>query len=293
MRVLRTVAELNKRGWSREHLRRGERRGRWRLIVKGVYGEGPTPASDLDVARATAYAVSGIGARGLAGVLLQFDSVTLGDGAEILVPAGASNRRPGVRRVKRLPTGTVEVGQVRCTDGPTTLWDLAARLDDLRWEQALESALRKRLVTPEHLNDMAARPGRRAARVQRVVAARGGVDVPPTESLLETLMVQLIRSVPGLPPPERQVVVYDEHGNFVARVDLAWPALGIFIELDGQQHAGQPVYDASRQTRIAGATGWLCGRFTWYQVTRTPTAARRQIEDLQRQAHLRPTVPAT
>ncbi|HVE93408.1 MAG TPA: type IV toxin-antitoxin system AbiEi family antitoxin domain-containing protein, partial [Acidimicrobiales bacterium] len=117
MRVLRTVAELNERGWNRDYLRRGERHGRWRRIVKGVYGEGPEPPSPLDVARATAYAVSGVGARGLAGVLLGLDSVTLADGVEILLLAGESNRRPGVRRVKQLPDATIEIAQVRCTDG--------------------------------------------------------------------------------------------------------------------------------------------------------------------------------
>ena len=63
-------------------------------------------------------------------------------------------------------------------------------------------------------------------------------------------MVQLARLVPDLPDPVRQFVVRDEDGNFVARVDLCWPDLGLFIELDGQQHKGQPVYDANRETAV-------------------------------------------
>ncbi|HEX8770539.1 MAG TPA: DUF559 domain-containing protein, partial [Acidimicrobiales bacterium] len=94
---------------------------------------------------------------------------------------------------------------------------------------------------------------------------------PPTESLLETLMVQLARLVPNLPEPVRQLDIYDEYGNHVARVDLAWPDLGLFTELDGQQHEGQPVYDANRETRVVAVTGWLCGRFTWHEVRRVPT----------------------
>ena len=66
--------------------------------------------------------------------------------------------------------------------------------------------------------------------------------------LLETLAVQLFRDN-GLPTPTRQVTVINRHGTFVARVDLAWPELGVFVELDGQGHAGQPVYDASRTYR--------------------------------------------
>lgn len=288
MRVLRTVKELSERGWNREYLRRGQRHGRWRLIVKGVYGDGPEPPSPLDVARATAYAVGGVAASRLAGVLLQLDSVTLAQGVEILVPVGASNRRPGLRRVNPLPVSVIEVAQVRCTDGPTTLHDLARRLDDTTFEQVIESALRKKLVTPDDVDAMSKGTTRAAARVRRVLRARGGLGVVPTESLLETLLVQLARDVPGLPPPERQVEVYDAHGKLVARVDLAWPSLGVFVELDGQQHKDQPVYDASRQTRVAGATGWLCGRFTWDQVTRTPNVCRRELADLLAQALRRP-----
>ena len=41
----------------------------------------------------------------------------------------------------------VTIDGIRCADGFQTLVDLAADLDDLRWEQALESALRKRLTS--------------------------------------------------------------------------------------------------------------------------------------------------
>src|SRR5204862_1218774 len=109
---------------------------------------------------------------------------------------------------------------------------------------------------------------------------------PPTESLLETLMVQLARTIKGLAPPRRQVEVFDEHGVFVARVDLAWPELGLFIELDGQHHAGQPVYDASRETAIVAATGWLCGRFTWAEVVRFPKSTARRLASLVERARL-------
>jgi hypothetical protein len=120
-------------------------------------------------------------------------------GAEILVLRGGSNRRPGVRRVETLPESLIEVGQVLCTDGATTLCDLARELDDQTFEQVLESALRRRAVKAADVERIAVGPSRGAARVRRVIKARGGLAVAPTESLLETLMLQLIRSVPGLP----------------------------------------------------------------------------------------------
>jgi hypothetical protein len=123
--------------------------------------------------------------------------------------------------------------------------------------------------------------------MQRVLSQRP-LGAPPTESLLETLMVQLVRAVPGLPPPSRQIEVFDAHGQFVARVDLAWPELGLFIELDGQHHKGQPLYDASRETAIVAATGWLCGRFTWTEVAHHPVPTVRRVGALVDQARRRP-----
>src|SRR5438067_1765425 len=106
--------------------------------------------------------------------------------------------------------------------------------------------------------------------------------------LLETLFIQLTRRVDGLPDPQRQVLVVNRHGDFVAYVDVAWTDLGVFNELDGQQHIGQPVYDASRETAVVAATGWLCGRFTWTVVTRVPVTTARKLAAIVEQCRRRP-----
>jgi very-short-patch-repair endonuclease len=97
-------------------------------------------------------------------------------------------------------------------------------------------------------------------------------------------MVQLTRTVPGLPEPVRQLEVG------WARVDLAWPELGLFVELDGEQHKDQARYDARRETAVVAATGWLCGRFTWTEVVRLPTSTARRLAALADQARRRPIV---
>ena len=183
---------------------------------------------------------------------------------------------------------------VRCANGLLTLVDLAATLDDDTWEQALESALRKGLTTVDELES--ALPDLGGARVpgtsrMRRVLARRPPGAPPTESLLETLLLQLARTVPALGELDRQVEVFDEHGLFVARVDLAKVELGVFFELDGQHHTDQPVYDASRETAIVAATGWLCGRFTWREVRHTPRTTQRRLTGVAAQAKRRPIAP--
>ena len=254
MRRLFTAAES---GLSSNALRWGEKIGRWRRVQRGVYAEGPDPVTPLDRERAQVLASRSPARGGLAGVLFGLDGVTLD---------GAPTRRSNV--------DSIVVGGTPCADARQTLLDLAATLDDDRWEQALESALRRRLVTLAAF-DVVPRglPGSR--RIRRVLDRRG--DVPPTESLLETLMVQLIRTVPALPEPTRQHRVLRADGSFVARVDLCWPRLGVFIELDGQQHKDQPVYDAHRQTAVVIATGWRVARFTWREVVHTPRATARRL----------------
>ena len=54
-----------------------------------------------------------------------------------------------------------------------------------------------------------------------------------SESVGETRARYLVWSQ-GLPPPEVNYPIYDENGREVARVDLAWPAYGLFLEFDGK-----------------------------------------------------------
>ncbi|MEY2475875.1 MAG: hypothetical protein QOG87_1190 [Actinomycetota bacterium] len=256
MRRLFTTAEVHS---TKHALAWATEKKRVRSAGRGVYAVGAEPLTALDWARADVLR-SGREARGnLAGVLHGLDSVGLG---------GRPTRRD------RLPDHMVVVlGGVRCADGLTTMADLAATLDDLTWEQALESALRKTLTT------VAALEGVRSTRVRRVLALRPP-GAPPTESLLETLMVQLARDVPEVGELVRQHEVRDEYDQLIARLDLSRPDLGFFFELDGEQHKGQPVYDAMRQTAVVAATGWLPGRFTWTDVTRFPESTKRSLAAL-------------
>jgi hypothetical protein len=245
MRRLFTTMEAAAEGLTSSTLRWGERTGRWQRVRKGVYAEGADPPSDLDRARAEVLARHGVATGGVAGVLHGLDGVVL--------DAHPLRRRP-------LPAERiVTVAGTRCTDGLQTMIDLAGNLDDLVWEQALESGLRKGLLSVGELERAVPGLGRArvagTSRIRRVLQLRPD-GAPPTESLLETLMVQLARTVVGVPEPSRQVPVG------WARVDLAWPDLGLFVELDGEQHRDQPRYDARRETSVVAATGWLCGRFT-------------------------------
>jgi hypothetical protein len=261
VRRLFTVASA---GLTSDALRWGERTGRWRRVRRSVYAEGPEDPTPLDRARARVLAADGVARGALAGVLHRLDAVALDD-------------RPMRRRQRGC---VVDIDGIPCADVLTTLVDLAVLLDDDRWEQALESALRRRLVTIDELVEVPRRTHGKPL-IERVLGRRPP-GAPPTESLLETLALQLARPVLG--EPVRQRVVTWPDGTFVARVDLSWPALGVFFELDGQHHEGQPVYDARRETAVVAATGWLPGRFTWHEIVHVPRTTQRRFAQLRDRA---------
>lgn len=283
MRKVFSAAEARAEGVSRGALYRSVKAGRIVDLGYGMYGEGPEPPTFLERSIAAAKARHAAIGAAAAGEFYGLDAV-MAKAVDIVVPASTNNLRTGAHRRTRFDV--VSVRGCCVTSGTQTLIDLAARLDDLTWEQALESALRQNLTTIATIEALLPELGRARTpgvrRIRRVLALRP-VDAPPTESLLETLAVQLFRSE-GFPDPERQVVVTNRHGTFVARVDLAWPELGVFVELDGQHHRGQPVYDANRQNRVVGATGWLCARFTWSMIVFHGKSSARELRDLFAQA---------
>lgn len=83
----------------------------------------------------------------------------------------------------------------------------------------------------------------------------------------------------GLPRPQPNHKILDERGRVFARVDFAWPGLGVFLEFDGKEkylryrREGESVIDAvlrekRREERICRLTGWRCIRITWADLYR-------------------------
>lgn len=276
-------------GMTRAQLRHGEAIGQWRKVTRATYRFGSDPVTLLDECLGLVVVSGGVASGGLAGVLHGLDAVELRR-PEATLPPGSTNRHSRIRR-RELLGDVVEIGGIPCASALQTLVDLAGETEDDSWEQMLESALRKRLVRVEELETVLPELSRRrtpgTVRIRRVLELRPR-GAPPTGSLLETLFVQLCRRVAGATDPLRQVEVHNAYGEFVAFVDFAWPELGLFIELDGQHHLGQPVHDARRETAVVAATGWLVGRFTWDEIVRHPVATARRLEQLLAQARLRP-----
>ena len=239
MREVFRTADAVDSGITADALNWGTRKGAWSTGARGAFFTGGERVSLVDRSIAEAWVTGGTVSGGPAGELFGLDSVTAVR-VDFTVPRGQSNQREGARRRDLGPDRVTVVEGVVVTSGLQTLLDLAAEVSDVVWEQVLESALRKKLTSIAEIE--AALPAMSKARIpgvrciRRVLALRPA-GAPPTESLLETLAVQMIRSA-GLPTPQRQVEVFTADGRFVARVDLAWPELGVFLELDGQGSQG-------------------------------------------------------
>lgn len=70
-------------------------------------------------------------------------------------------------------------------------------------------------------------------------------------------VTRLVVSGAGLPEPELNVDIFDEHGQWIARPDLWWPVERVAAEYDGAHHGADPVQwrrDVGRR-RVMTAAG--------------------------------------
>lgn len=90
----------------------------------------------------------------------------------------------------------------------------------------------------------------------------------------------------GLPRPEPQVEIRDEHGELVARLDFAWPDFGVFLEFDGRvkyerfRREGETLEEflmreKRREEEVSQLTGWTCIRISWADLERPELLAAR------------------
>ncbi len=90
----------------------------------------------------------------------------------------------------------------------------------------------------------------------------------------------------SLPMPQPQFEIKDASGRVVARVDFAWPELGVFLEFDGRikyekllregERASDVVLrERDREALICRLTGWRCIRVTWAELADPARLAAR------------------
>lgn len=185
---------------------------------------------------------------------------------EVVVPRGAVvPRRADVRaRTADVPArDRVLLGP----DGLRCLRPARASADLLRMLPLTEAVVVADAVQHAGLcsaQDLRSELAAHARGLRGVVSARRAVQLSdaraesPPESRLRLALV-----LAGLQPVPQHVVL-DEHGGFLARVDLALPALRLAVEYDGRAvHEREDVFarDRQRQNALVRA-GWTVLRFS-------------------------------
>ena len=116
----------------------------------------------------------------------------------------------------------------------TTLVRLGAVVPAWAVEEAVDIAVARRLITVRGLQvalDEIGRQGVNGAGVLRLVLENRGVHakrIPP--SVLESKAARIWKRL-GLPPPQVEVTVLGEDGEY--RIDFTWPEAMLRVEVDG------------------------------------------------------------
>ncbi len=274
-------------GITPQGLSRRCKKGVIRRLHSGVYAMTsvqPSPKQVLFAACRWGGAGSAASHRSAAG-LWELDGFDL-DTIEIWSPRRLKSGRVEAR-LGAVPTSDLTaIDAIPVTKIERTLIDLAGVVDIDKLEDALDSALRRRLTTVNRLR----------FRVRSAVRRRGIGNLRflleerddrgrPSASRFETRLNRLlIRS--GL-PAMREFKIWDG-GEFVARVDFCFPDAKLIVEADGfRWHSGRRAWQRDRERRNQlTAMGWRVIQATWDDLTRHPDALIEKIRSL-----LQPRLP--
>jgi hypothetical protein len=191
------------------------------------------------------------------------------DPIEVTIPKQFRiSRRAGalVRRAALAANEIVQRRELTTTSALRTVIDLAARDPLTEGVVAADMFLHARLVSGAQMRGyVTEHPGaKRIAQLRRVL----DFVEPKAESPMETRLRMLL-VLAGLPRPEVQGSIRDDHGHVLGRPDLLYRAQHLAIEFDGGNHRERLVEDNRRQNGLVGA-GFRLLRFTSADVYRTP-----------------------
>jgi very-short-patch-repair endonuclease len=166
------------------------------------------------------------------------------------------------------------VDDLRVTTPQRTAFDLARRLPLIQSVCAIDALAHNAPFEPEAILEIVARhPG--VHGLPRVANAVKLAD-RRAESVRESLC-RLVLVSRGLPTPALQHSVYSG-GDFIARLDMAYPDALVGIEYDGAGHRNPASFTADlRRANALLAFGWVILRFTSDDLIRRPDAVASQV----------------
>jgi hypothetical protein len=90
----------------------------------------------------------------------------------------------------------------------------------------------------------------------------------------------------GLPTLQTQIIVFDERGAIVARIDMGWREWCVGVEFDGAQHWTDPLQRSNDIDRAAelGRLGWVIIRVSYEMLRNRPEVVLQRVRDALRAA---------
>jgi hypothetical protein len=276
------AAQLEALAQDRAHLRRLKRK--LRPLLRGAWGAG----DDLDpllVHRAALQLLPGLVFRGLTSLSLQGVAVEAPDLLQVYVDQSAdASDRPelDLSRTGLAELDVIWIEGLPLVSAARAAVDLACALSRPDGLAVLDAALHAGVVTRAELEGAVRFRARGVVQARALIALADGRAESPPES-----WVRLYLHDGGVIAPVPQYEVRSEHGRLVGRLDLAWPAVKLYLEYDGRvAHSGDLAFhrDRRRQNELL-ALGWVCLRIT-SQDLRSPRAlANRVAAELRRLGH--------
>ena len=262
MSEVRTHAQLVRDGFAADEIRRLSRTGSLVPVRRGAYvGAGPRADRTTAHRRLVEATVkqSGPGAvvSHASAAVLHDVPVPYADLSKVHLTrdregGGRTRRWVQVHGARLLEQEVTTVDDLAVTTLARTFVDLARILPARTSVAAGDAILRKGVsldVLQEAIERAAGRHGVAAARrALRLLDARA-------ESAGESVS-RVIIAERGLPAPDPQLVIRNGRGEFVARVDFAWPALGVIGEFDGRLKYGRTLDPDEDRARDPAEVLW-------------------------------------
>jgi hypothetical protein len=118
-------------------------------------------------------------------------------------------------------------------------------------------------------------------QLRRVLKLMDGGAESPQETRTRLLLIAA-----GFPKPQTQILVVNESGSFVGRIDMGWKEWKVGVEYDGPQHWTDPeqhTRDIDRLTELA-AQGWVIVRVSRDLLRYRPHVFLARVQDAVRAA---------
>ena len=257
--------------------------GEWIRLAPAVFAIAGAPVTWMQSARAQALSLDGLVSHRAAAYLHGIDGFRAGI-LDVTVAQTRGRQRPQIRLRRSTQMHLADpqvVHSVPVTGVARTVLDVAADVGPRRLETLVDAVLRQQMVSWADLYEVLVRhsvQGRNGCgRLRQLLDHRYGDAVIP-DSRWNRMVGQLLADS-SLPEPQYEYVVCTVAGEFVARVDLAYPRQRLAIELDSVRfHLNRESFeqDARRRNRLLNE-GWRVLTFTWSDYSNDPAGLIRSV----------------